>query len=65
MLGRLELQREILAAIDDPDKLRGIAVREGIDPQLWDYWISMTEIVHNMNEEMKRVLAEAGEEPSV
>ena len=37
----LELQREILAAIGakDDDALAKIAAREGIDPDLWAYWL--------------------------
>lgn len=38
---KLALQREILAAIDDPDKLAAIAEREGIDPELWRYWLGL------------------------
>jgi hypothetical protein len=34
---RLALQRETLAAIDDPEKLAAIAEREGVDPALWAY----------------------------
>ena len=34
----LQLQREILDAITDPEKLAAIAGREGIDPGLWQFY---------------------------
>ena len=32
-----KLQREILAAASNPEKLAEIAERQGIDPDLWRY----------------------------
>jgi hypothetical protein len=48
----LNLQREILAAKDDPDKLAALAEREGIDPALWRYWTDLQREIARIEREV-------------
>jgi hypothetical protein len=61
MSGDLELQREILAAVksNDTEALRAIAVREGIDPALWDYWLRQMELIENLSKGLPVVVTDS------
>ena len=47
---RLALQREIFAAIGDDAKMRDIAARNGIDPDLWKFWTAQMQLRDTITE---------------
>lgn len=53
---RLALQKEILAANGDDAKMREIAVRHGVDPDLWKFWVAQRNLMDTLTEAVRPLL---------